>query len=121
MLDYSQREALTNLERFEGSIHLLHPNLTLQKLNSFIESVAPTEPFALSVFKLEASLQWAGDWRDQSPTGYLHLDSAREKAKEFMDLLLELSDVINPFDVEVSSNEKLTGWEYLHTPESPIS
>lgn len=94
--------SLSNLERFGGSTHLLNSNLTLHELNDWIRSIRPDEPYAFSVFILQSQLT--------DPM------TAQIKGQEFMELLLELSQAINPFDTELAANEMLTGWKYLHTP-----
>jgi len=100
-LSLQEVTSLSNLERFSGSLHLLAPNLNLHELNGWIRGLYPDEPYALSVFMLQQHIT-------DSVT-------ARAKGQEFMELLLELSQVINPFDVELAANEMLTGWKYLHT------
>ena len=93
--------AHTVSERFGGSLHLLNSNLNLHELNDWIRDLDPDEPYALSVFILQQPIS--------DPV------TARIKGQEFMELLLTLSQIINPFGVEIAANEMLTGWKYLHT------
>lgn len=96
-------DALSNLERWKSSLQLLDPyTLNLHSLNSFIEVLQPTQPFAESVFLLYAVL-------DDDQIGHA-------KGMEFMELISQISDIINPFTHEIAANEELTGWRYLHVP-----
>lgn len=101
-LDSEGLDALQNMERWKSSMGMLDPHrLSLSKLNDFIRTLQPTQPFGLSVYYI-----------------YRHIDpaDAQNKAMEFMDIISQISNLINPFTQEFAANDELTGWKYLHVP-----
>ena len=95
--------AISNMERFRTELNILNPaHLTLNELNNFIQRLQPTQPFGLSVMLIYQGL-------DPTDPG-----AAQSKTMEFMELLKEMSDAINPFSQELAANEEITGWRYLH-------
>ena len=101
-LDADAREGLQNMERWKSSMATLNPHrLSLSTLNEFIRILQPTQPFGLSVYHL---------YRFIDPA------NAQQKAMEFMDIIGQISNLINPFTQEFAANDELTGWKYLHVP-----
>lgn len=101
-LDADAREGLQNMERWKTSMATLNPHrLSLSTLNEFIRILQPTQPFGLSVYHL---------YRFIDPA------NAQQKAMEFMDIIGQISNLINPFTQEFAANDELTGWKYLHVP-----
>jgi hypothetical protein len=101
-LDSEGLDALQNMERWKSSMGILDPHrLSLSKLNEFIRVLQPTQPFGLSVYHI-----------------YRHIDpaDAQSKAMEFMSIISQISNLINPFTQELAANDELTGWKYLHVP-----